>query len=238
MPGGGATLSSFAAYSLEKKMSKRPEEFGKGALAGVAGPESANNAGAQTSFIPMLTLGIPGNPVMALMIGALIVHGIQPGASMIAEQPKLFWGVVASMWIGNVMLLVLNLPMIGMWVRLASMPYNYLYPAILVFCGIGVFSLANTTFDIYLMAIFGILGYLLRKIDCEPAPLLLGFILGPMLEEYLRRALLISGGDATVLVTRPISAIMLVIAAFLLFTVLSPHLRKKREEVFQEDRAV
>jgi putative tricarboxylic transport membrane protein len=238
LPGGGATLSSFAAYSLEKKMSKRPEEFGKGALAGVAGPESANNAGAQTSFIPMLTLGIPGNPVMALMIGALIVHGIQPGASMIAEQPKLFWGVVASMWIGNVMLLVLNLPMIGMWVRLASMPYNYLYPAILVFCGIGVFSLANTTFDIYLMAIFGILGYLLRKIDCEPAPLLLGFILGPMLEEYLRRALLISGGDATVLVTRPISAIMLVIAAFLLFTVLSPHLRKKREEVFQEDRAV
>jgi putative tricarboxylic transport membrane protein len=238
LPGGGATLSSFAAYSLEKKVSRRPADFGKGALAGVAGPESANNAGAQTSFIPMLTLGLPANPVMALMIGALIVHGIQPGASMITEQPKLFWGVVASMWIGNAMLLVLNLPMISMWVRLASMPYNLLYPAILVFCCIGVFSLSNSTFDIYLMAIFGVVGYLLRKIDCEPAPLLLGFILGPMLEEYLRRALLISGGDATVLIRRPLSATMLILAAALLVMVLSPHLRKKRDQVFQGDGAV
>jgi putative tricarboxylic transport membrane protein len=235
LPGGGATLSSFAAYSLEKKVSSNPQEFGKGALAGVAGPEAANNAGSQTSFIPMMTLGIPGNPVMALMIGALIVHGIQPGANMMTEQPKLFWGVITSMWIGNVMLLVLNLPMIGMWVRLASMPYSLLYPAILVFCGIGVFSLSNSTFDIYLMAIFGVLGYLLRRIDCEPAPLLLGFILGPMLEEYLRRALLISGGDPSVLVTRPLSAFMLVFAAVLLLTVLSPHLRKKRDQVFQEE---
>lgn len=238
LPGGGATLSSFAAYSLEKKISRTPEQFGKGALAGVAGPESANNAGAQTSFIPMMTLGIPGNPVMALMIGALIVHGIQPGAGMMAEQPKLFWGVVVSMWIGNVMLLILNLPLIGMWVRLASMPYNLLYPAILVFCAIGVFSLSNSTFDIYLMAIFGMMGYLLRKIECEPAPLLLGFILGPMLEEYLRRALLISGGDPTVLVTRPLSLVMLVFAAVLLLTVLSPQLRKKRDQVFQEDTTV
>lgn len=235
LPGGGATLSSFAAYSLEKKISKRPQDFGKGALAGVAAPESANNAGAQTSFIPMLTLGIPGNPVMALMIGALIVHGIQPGASMMAEQPKLFWGVIASMWIGNVLLLVLNLPMIRMWVKLASMPYSLLYPAILVFCGIGVFSLSNSTFDIYLMAGFGLLGYVLRKMDCEAAPLLLGFILGPMLEEYLRRALLVSGGDVTVFVTRPISAIMLAFSAVLLVLVLTPHLRKKREEVFQEE---
>ena len=235
LPGGGAMLSSFASYAMEKKLSRTPEEFGRGALAGVAGPESANNAGAQTSFIPMLTLGIPANPVMALMVGALIVHGIQPGPSVMTEQRELFWGVIASMWIGNVMLLILNLPLIGMWVRLAMVPYNMLYPAILVFCAIGVYSLSNTTFDIYLMALFGAFGYVLRRLDCEPAPLLLGFILGPLLEEHMRRALLLSGGDASVFITRPISAAMLVIAALLLAAVLAPALRKKREEVFKDE---
>ncbi|MFC5067323.1 tripartite tricarboxylate transporter permease [Flaviflagellibacter deserti] len=234
LPGGGAMLSSFASYALEKKLSNRPQDFGHGALAGVAGPESANNAGAQTSFIPMLTLGIPSNPVMALMIGALIVHGIQPGPSVMNEQPALFWGVIISMWIGNVMLLVLNLPLIGLWVKMVSLPYNLLYPTILVFCSIGVFSLNNAEFDIYLMALFGALGYLLRKFDCEPAPLLLGFILGPMMEEYLRRTLLLSAGDPAVFVTRPISLAMLVVAALLLATVFAPFIVKKREEAFQE----
>jgi len=227
-------LSSFAAYSLEKKVSRHSAEFGKGAIEGVAGPESANNAGAQASFIPMLTLGIPSNPVMALMIGALILHGIQPGPSVMQEQPALFWGLVVSMWIGNLFLLVLNLPLIGLWVRMISVPYHLLYPAILVFCGIGVFSLMNTNFDVYLMALFGVLGYVFRKLDCEPAPMMLGFILGPMMEEYLRRALLITKGDATVFVTRPISATLLVVSAIALVVVLLPALQKKREEVFKD----
>lgn len=235
LPGGGAMLASFAAYSLEKKVSSTPERFGRGAIEGVAGPESANNAGAQTSFIPMLTLGIPSNPVMALMIGALIIQGIQPGPAVMTEQPTLFWGLIVSMWIGNLILIVLNLPLIGLWVRMISVPYHYLYPAILVFCAIGVYSLNNTTFDVYLMAIFGLLGYLLRKLDCEPAPMLLGFILGPMMEEHLRRAMLIAKGDATVFLMRPISAAMLIFAAGLLVTVLAPSVRKKREEAFQED---
>ena len=234
LPGGGAMLSSFAAYSLEKKTSRNAAEFGKGAIEGVAAPEAANNAGAQASFIPMLTLGIPSNPVMALMIGALIMHGIQPGPGVMVEQPALFWGLVVSMWIGNFFLLVLNLPLIGLWVRMISVPYHYLYPAILVFCGIGVFSLANTQFDIYLMAAFGVLGYVFRKLDCEPAPMMLGFILGPMMEEYLRRALLMSKGDATVLVTRPISATLLAVSAVGLVAVLLPALREKREEAFQQ----
>jgi TctA family transporter len=234
LPGGGAMLSSFAAYSLEKKASRNAAQFGKGAIEGVAAPEAANNAGAQASFIPMLTLGIPSNPVMALMIGALIMHGIQPGPGVMAEQPALFWGLVVSMWIGNFFLLVLNLPLIGLWVRMISVPYHYLYPAILVFCGIGVFSLANTQFDIYLMAAFGVLGYVFRKLDCEPAPMMLGFILGPMMEEYLRRALLISKGDPTVLVTRPISATLLAVSAAGLVAVLLPALREKREEAFQQ----
>jgi TctA family transporter len=233
LPGGGAMLSSFAAYSLEKKASRHSAEFGKGAIEGVAAPESANNAGAQASFIPMLTLGIPSNPVMALMIGALIMHGIQPGPSVMSEQPALFWGLVVSMWIGNLFLLVLNLPLIGLWVRMISVPYHFLYPAILVFCGIGVFSLANTQFDVYLMALFGVLGYAFRKLDCEPAPMMLGFILGPMMEEYLRRALLISQGDPLVLVTRPISATLLAVSAVALVVVLLPALRRKREEAFQ-----
>ncbi|MCV9938296.1 tripartite tricarboxylate transporter permease [Boseaceae bacterium BT-24-1] len=234
LPGGGAMLASFAAYSLEKKVSRTPEAFGKGAIEGVAGPESANNAGAQTSFIPMLTLGIPSNPVMALMIGAMVIQGIQPGPSVMSEQPKLFWGIIVSMWLGNLMLLVLNLPLIGLWVRMIRVPYHYLFPAILVFCTIGVFSLNNTTFDVYLMGLFGLLGYVFRKLDCEPAPMLLGFILGPMMEEYLRRALLISKGDLTIFIARPISAVMLVLVLLLLLTVLAPTVRRKREEAFQE----
>jgi len=235
LPGGGAMLSSFAAYAFEKKVSKNSANFGKGAIEGVAAPEAANNAGAQASFIPMLTLGIPSNPVMALMIGAMIIQGIQPGPSVMVEQPALFWGLVASMWIGNVMLVILNLPLIGLWVKMVSVPYHLLFPAILAFCSIGVFSLANTSFDIYFMAIFGFAGYLFRKLECEPAPMLLGFILGPMMEEFLRRALLLSKGNPMVLVTRPISATMLVMAALVMVSVMLPVLRKKREEVFVED---
>jgi TctA family transporter len=235
LPGGGAMLASFAAYSLEKKISKNPEQFGKGAIEGVAGPESANNAGAQTSFIPMLTLGIPSNPVMALMIGAMIIQGIQPGPSVLNEQPMLFWGIIVSMWIGNLMLVILNLPLIGLWVRLISAPYHLLYPAILVFCAIGVFSVNNSQYDVYLMALFALLGYVFAKLDCEPAPMLLGFILGPMMEEYLRRALLLSRGDPTIFVTRPLSAVMLVLAVAAMFVVLSPTLRKRREEAFHEE---
>jgi putative tricarboxylic transport membrane protein len=234
LPGGGAMLASFASYSLEKKVSAHAREFGHGAIEGVAGPESANNAGAQTSFIPMLTLGIPSNPVMALMVGAMIIQGIQPGPAVMTEQPALFWGVVASMWIGNLILVVLNLPMIGLWVRLVTVPYRLLYPAILVFCGIGVFSLNNTEFDVYVMAVFGLLGYVFAKLECEPAPMLLGFILGPMMEEYLRRAMLLSRGDALVLLQRPISAAILVVAAVALLIVLSPAIHSKREQAFGE----
>lgn len=235
LPGGGAMLASFASYSIEKKISKTPEQFGKGAIEGVAGPESANNAGAQTSFIPLLTLGIPSNPVMALMIGAMIIQGITPGPSVMTEQPALFWGIIVSMWIGNLFLVVLNLPLIGIWVKMISVPYHYLYPMILVFCCIGVFSLGNKLFDVYLLAGFGVLGYIFSKLKCEPAPLLLGFILGPMMEEYLRRALLLSRGDFSVLVTRPISATMLAIALIALIVVFLPSIRKKREEAFQEE---
>ncbi|MCE2680303.1 MAG: tripartite tricarboxylate transporter permease [Burkholderiales bacterium] len=235
LPGGGAMLASFAAYSIEKKISKNSANFGKGAIEGVAAPESANNAGAQTSFIPLLTLGIPSNPVMALMVGAMIIQGITPGPSVMTEQPALFWGLIVSMWIGNLFLVVLNLPMIGLWVKMISVPYHHLFPAILVFCCIGVISLNNNAFDVFLMAGFGVLGYLFTKLECEPAPMLLGFILGPMMEEYLRRALLISRGDPTVLVTRPISATMLALALISLIVVLSPSISKKREEAFQED---
>ena len=234
LPGGGTMLSSFAAYSIEKKISKNAAEFGHGAIEGVAAPESANNAGAQTSFIPMLTLGIPSNPVMALMIGALILPGIQPGPAVMTEQPALFWGIIVSMWIGNLFLIVLNLPMIGLWARMILVPYQYLYPLILMFCAIGVFSLKNSTFDISLMALFGLFGYLCAKLDCEPAPLLLGYILGPMMEEYLRRALLLSHSDPMVFLQRPISATMLILSAIALVVVLSPALRKKREDVFVE----
>jgi len=234
LPGGGALLASFASYSLEKKVSRHSAEFGHGAIEGVAGPESANNAGAQTSFIPMLTLGIPSNPVMALMIGAMIIHGIQPGPTVMTEQPTLFWGVIASMWVGNLLLLVLNLPLVGLWARLVLVPYHLLYPAILVFCAVGVFSLNNEVFDVYLMAVFGLLGYVFAKLECEPAPMLLGFILGPLMEEYLRRAMLLSRGDPMVLVQRPISAAILAAAALALLVVLSPAIRRTRDEAFLE----
>ncbi len=234
LPGSGSILGSFAAYAIEKKVSKNSKEFGKGAIEGVAAPESANNAGAQTSFIPMLTLGIPSNPVMALMIGAMIIQGIQPGPSVITEQPTLFWGIIVSMWIGNLFLVVLNLPMVGMWVRLVSVPYQMLFPAILVFCGIGVFSLNNTEFDIHVMAVFGLIGYLFLKLDCEPAPMLLAYILGPMMEEYMRRALLLSRGDPTVFFTRPISATLLALGALAVIAASLPALHKKREEAFRE----
>lgn len=235
LPGGGAMLASFAAYSIEKKVSKNSKEFGKGAIEGVAAPESANNAGAQTSFIPMLTLGIPSNPVMALMIGAMIIQGIQPGPAVMTEQPTLFWGLIASMWVGNFFLIVLNLPMIGLWVRMIMVPYHHLFPAILMFCAIGVFSLNNSDFDVYLMALFGLFGYICAKLQAEPAPMLLGFIIGPMMEEYLRRALLLSRSDPMVFIDRPISATMLALAALALAVVLLPSLRKKREEAFKED---
>jgi len=234
LPGGGAMLSSFASYALEKKMSKNSSEFGKGAIEGVAGPESANNAGAQTSFIPMLTLGIPSNPVMALMIGAMMIQGIQPGPTVMTSQPALFWGIIASMWIGNFFLIVLNLPLIGLWVRMIMVPYHFLYPGILVFCAIGVFSLSNSAFDIVLMSLFGIFGYVCTKLEMEPAPMLLGLIIGPMMEEYLRRALLLSDADPMVFVQRPVSATMLALAALAIGIVLMPSLSKKRQEAFAE----
>jgi TctA family transporter len=234
LPGGGAALASFGSYSLEKRLSKEPERFGKGAIEGVAGPESANNAGAQTSFIPMLTLGLPSNSVMALMIGAMLIQGIQPGPSVMTEQPTLFWGLIASMWIGNLMLLVLNLPLIGLWVRMIAIPYHFLFPTIIALCAIGVFSVNNSLFDVYAMALFGVVGYLFRKLEVEPAPMLLAFILGPMMEEFLRRTLLFSKGDPSVFFTRPLSASLLLIAAIMLLMVVLPSVRKKREEAFQE----
>lgn len=235
LPGGGAMLSSFASYMIEKKISRTPEKFGKGALAGVAGPESANNAGAQTSFIPMLTLGIPSNPIMALMVGALILQGITPGPNLVTEQPRLFWGVIVSMWVGNLMLVILNLPLIGLWVKLLSIKNHILFPAILGFSAIGVYSFSNNTFDLLVMAIFGLGGYALNKLDCEPAPLLLGFVLGPMMEEFLRRTMLISGGDPMVFIERPISRGLLIAAAIVLVIVFMPNVGKKRNEVFVEE---
>ncbi|HEU4345153.1 MAG TPA: tripartite tricarboxylate transporter permease [Candidatus Binatia bacterium] len=234
LPGSGSILGAFAAYSIEKKISKNSAEFGKGAIEGVAAPEAANNAGAQTSFIPMLTLGIPSNPVMALMIGAMIIQGIQPGPSVMKEQPALVWGIIVSMWIGNFFLVVLNLPLIGLWVRMITVPYHLLYPAILVFCGIGVFSLNNSEFDIYLMGLFGLLGYVFVKLGCEPAPMLLAYILGPLMEEYLRRAMLISRGNPLVFVQRPISATLLLLAVLAMTAVLLPSFSKTREVAFKE----
>jgi len=234
LPGGGPVLGSFSAYTLEKKLAKDPSRFGKGAIEGVAAPESANNAAAQTSFIPLLTLGIPSNPVMALMIGAMIIHGIQPGPQIMTARPELFWGMIASMWVGNLMLVVLNLPMIGMWVKLLTVKYDYLFPAILIFCCIGVYSLSNAWMDVLLAALFGFIGYVFIKLDTEPAPLLLGFVLGPMMEENLRRALLLSRGDPAVFLTRPISLTLLIISAALILVVALPQISKKREEAFQE----
>ena len=237
LPGGGALLSAFAAYTIEKKTKLKPGEvpFGKGNIRGVAAPESANNAGAQTSFIPLLTLGIPPNAVMALMVGAMTIHNIQPGPQVMTSNPELFWGLIASMWIGNLMLIVLNLPMIGIWIKLLTIPYKWLFPSIVLFCAVGVYSENNNTFDVWMVAIFGIVGYLFLKLKCEPAPLLLGFILGPMMEENLRRALLLSRGDWSVFVTRPLSAGLLIAAALLLVLVLLPSVKAKREEAFVED---
>ncbi len=229
LPGGGAALSSFGSYMLERRLTRRPEKFGNGAIEGLAGPESANNAGAQTAFIPLLTLGIPSNSVMALMVGALIIQGIQPGPRMVEAQPELFWGLICSMWIGNVMLLIINLPLIGMWVKVLQVPYRYLYPSILVFCAIGAYSINNNVFDVWTMTLFGGLGYIFAKFKMEPAPLLLGFILGPMMEEHLRRAMLLSRGDATVFIERPISATLLVLALIALILMLLPNLRKGKE---------
>lgn len=235
LPGGGATLSSFISYSVEKKVSRTPERFGQGAIEGVAGPESANNAGSQTSFIPMLTLGIPSNPVMALMIGALLIQGLTPGPNIATDQPTLFWGLIASMWIGNLMLVILNLPLIGLWVRLLSIPYYTLFPAIIVFSAIGVYTVNNNLFDLYTLAAFGVFGYVMGKLNCEPAPLLLGFVLGPMFEEQLRRAMLVSRGDPTIFFSRPISATLLVLALAMLAMTTLPSLSRKRREVFVEE---
>ena len=234
LPGGGAMLASFGSYALEKKIAKDPSRFGKGAIQGVAGPESANNAGAQTSFIPLLTLGIPENAVMALMVGAMTIHNIQPGPQVMTSNPGLFWGLVVSMWVGNLMLVVLNLPLIGMWVKLLTVEYRFLYPAILIFCAIGVYSISNAPMDVLLAALFGFIGYTFIKMDMEPAPLLLGFVLGPMMEENLRRALLLSRGEPAVFFTRPISATLLVLSALLIVLMLAPSISKKREEAFQE----
>ena len=236
LPGGGALLASFAAYTLEKKMPMKAGEvpFGQGNIRGVAGPESANNAGAQTSFIPMLTLGIPPNAVMALMVGAMTIKGIQPGPQVMTANPQLFWGLIASMWVGNAMLIILNLPLIGMWIKLLTVPYRFLFPAIMVFCCVGLYTLNNSSFDVYMGAGFAVIGYVFYKLGCEPAPLLLGFILGPMMEENLRRALLLSRGDWTTFMTRPLSAGLLIAATLMIVIVLLPAIKKKREVAFQD----
>ena len=234
LPGGGAAIPPFAAYALEKKVSRHPERFGTGVIEGVASPESANNAGAQTSFIPLLTMGIPTNPLMALMIGALMIQGIQPGPSVIREQPTLYWGVVASMWIGNLMLVVINLPLVGMWVSLLRIPYRLLFPAIILFCCIGAYASSNSVFNVWLMLGWGALGYFFNKVGVQPAPMVLGFVLGTMLEENFRRAMLLSGGDPMVFVQRPISATLLAVAVILLAILIFPAIRRKRQEVLQE----
>jgi putative tricarboxylic transport membrane protein len=234
LPGGGAVIAAFAAYTFEKKIAKDPSRFGRGAIEGVAAPESANNAAAQTSFIPLLTLGIPPNAVMALMVGAMTIHGIVPGPQVMTKQPDLFWGMIASMWIGNLLLLIINLPMVGLWVRLLRVPYRMLFPAILIFCAIGNYSINNAPADVLMTAAFGLVGYWLLKHDFEPAPMLLGFVLGPLMEENLRRAMLIARGDPTTFVTRPISAVLIAIAVGLLAIAVLPNIRRRRDEVFVE----
>lgn len=237
LPGGGALLSSFASYTAEKKLAgdKADPPFGYGNIRGVAGPESANNAGAQTSFVPMLTLGIPSNAVMALMIGAMMIHDIVPGPQVMQSDPGLFWGLIISMWIGNLILVVLNLPMIGVWVQLLRVPYRWLFPAILVFCCIGVYSINNNVWDVWIAIFFGFAGYVFGKLGCETAPLVLGFILGPMMEENLRRAMLLSRGDPSVFVSSPISCGLLIVAVLMVFLVAAPAFRKTREVAFKED---
>ncbi len=234
LPGGGAVLASFSSYTVEKRLSKTPEKFGTGMIEGVAGPESANNAAAQTSFIPMLTLGIPSNAVMALMIGGMMIHGIIPGPQVMEQKPGLFWGMIASMWLGTLMLVVLNLPLIGIWVRMLLVPYRLLAVAIMFFCCIGVYSLNNSANEVLFICFFGVIGYILMKLDCEPAPLLLGFLLGPMMEVYMRRAMLLSRGDPFVFFQRPLSLTFLGIAAVLLLFIVLPNVRKAREVAFRE----
>jgi putative tricarboxylic transport membrane protein len=235
LPGGGSILSAFSAYMLEKRLSRHPERFGKGAIEGVAGPESANNAGAQTSFIPLLTLGIPAHPLMALIIGALMIQGITPGPNVVNQQPAFFWGVIASMWIGNAMLIVLNLPLVGLWVAMLRIPYKLLLPAIVALSMIGVFTVNNSGFEVYLLAAFGLLGYLFWKLSCEPAPFLMGFVLGALLEEHLRRALVFSDGDPAIFVTQPISAGLLALTALVLALVTFPMIARRRKEIFSEE---
>jgi putative tricarboxylic transport membrane protein len=235
LPGAGPTIAAFSTYALEKKVAREPQAFGKGAIQGVAGPESANNAAAQCAFIPTLTLGIPGSGTMALMLGALTIQGIAPGPQVMTQRPELFWGLIASMWIGNAMLVILNLPLIGLWVKVLSVPYRWLFPSILTFMAIGVYSVNNLDLDIYMTVFFGLLGYLFLKLKCEPAPLILAFVLGPLMEENLRRALLISRGDPTVFFTRPISAGFLIATAILLVIMILPNIRKKREQILVEE---
>jgi putative tricarboxylic transport membrane protein len=235
LPGAGHVLASFVSYSVEKRTSKHPEEFGKGAIEGVAGPESANNAAAQTSFIPLLTLGLPSNSIMAMLAGAFIIQGITPGPNVITDEPALVWGLIVSMWIGNLFLVMLNLPLIGLWVKMLTIPYRVLFPAIIGFAAVGTYSLGLNAFHVYAIAFFGVLGYVLIKLGCEPAPLLLGFILGPLLEEYLRRALIISRGDPTVFLTRPVSLTLLILAVIAFAIAVLPTVRRKREAVFEEE---
>jgi TctA family transporter len=235
LPGAGHVLASFASYTVEKKLAKNPKEFGHGAIEGVAGPESANNAAAQTSFIPLLTLGLPAHPVMALMFGAFIIQGITPGPNVIKDEPALFWGLIVSMWVGNFLLLLLNLPLIGLWVRFLRVPYRVLFPAIVAFACIGTYSINSNIYDVFAILFFGLLGYFLVKLGAEPAPLLLGFVLGPLLENHMRRALIISHGDLTTFVTRPISLTLLIVAAGALTLAVLPSIRRKREVVFQEE---
>ena len=233
LPGTGPAISSFSAYMVEKKWAKDPSRFGKGAIEGVAGPEAANNAASQTSFIPTLTLGIPGSGVMALMLGALTIQGIAPGPQVMTAKPDLFWGLIASMWIGNLLLVVLNLPLVGMWVQLLKVPYRWLFPSIIMFCAVGNYSINNSAMDLYLVGVLGIVGYVLMKLDCPPAPLILGFVLGPLMEENLRRALLISRGDPTVFFTRPISMGFMIASILILLTMILPSIRKRKQEAYQ-----
>lgn len=234
LPGNGAVLAPFASYTLEKKLAADPSRFGKGAIEGVAGPESANNAGAQTAFIPLLTLGIPPNAVMALMVGAMTIHGVIPGPLVMTKNPSLFWGMVTSMWIGNLMLLIINLPLVGLWVRLLQVPYHVLFTIILLFCAIGIYSINNNPADVYFTAFFGGVGYLLIKLGLEPAPMLLGFVLGRLMEEKLRQALALSDGSFVTFVERPLSAALLLAAAAVLVLAVLPAVRKGREKAFQE----
>ena len=235
LPGGGATVASFAAYTVEKKLAKDPSRFGRGAIEGVAGPESANNAAAQTSFIPLLTLGIPSNAVMALMIGAMMIQGIVPGPQVIEKQPALVWGLIASMWVGNLMLVVINLPLVGIWVKFLKIPYRLMFPAIVVFCSVGMYAVANSTSNILIAGAFGLFGYWLIKNDFEPAPLILGLVLGDMLEENLRRSLLVGRGSFAGFYTSPLAATLLLVSAVLLVLAIMPSIRKKRDDVFVED---